>query len=163
MHGEFGVGGDLPRVKDGKGVVRLCEVGVKELPEAMVKGGKGGVNGPVATLTRSPGRKKVLLNVEHDVEGAEEGQSAMIVPKAGLSTSQLKDARPILGVKQKGAHTVYGSHVEPIKGTGGAAAVIRVKEGMWEHVRGHKVDGGERRKAEVRSKRRAAQRKAGRA
>lgn len=153
----------MPRVKDGKGVVRLCDVGIGELPKAMVKPGGELTKGPVATLTRSPGRRKVILNVEHIVEEEQEGNGATIVPKAGLSAAQLKDALPILGVKHKGAYSVYGSHIEPIKGTGGRAAVFRVKERMWEHVRGHKVDGGERRKAEVRSKRRAAERKAERA
>jgi hypothetical protein len=34
-----------------------------------------------------------------------------------------------------------------------------MQEGIWEIRRGHKVDGGERRKAEVRAKRRAAENK----
>ena len=50
-----------------------------------------------------------------------------------------------------------------IKGTGGLKARVVVKEGLWEDKRGHKVDGGERRKAEVRSKRRAEERKKARA
>jgi len=37
----------------------------------------------------------------------------------------------------------------------GSAALIKVQEGMWEDKRGQKVDGGERRRAEVRAKRRS--------
>ena len=49
--------------------------------------------------------------------------------------------------------------MEPVKGSGGLRARIRLQEGIWEVRRGHKVDGGERRKAEVRAKRRAAENK----
>jgi hypothetical protein len=42
----------------------------------------------------------------------------------------------------------------------GGTAQLKVTEGMWEDRRGHKVDGGERRQAEVRFKRRVAERKA---
>jgi hypothetical protein len=45
----------------------------------------------------------------------------------------------------------------------GQKAQIKVKEGLWEERRGHKVDGGERRKAEVRFKRRSEERKKARA
>lgn len=58
----------------------------------------------------------------------------------------------------KGAHTIRGPYALPIKAQGGA--VVAATEGMWEDVRGHKVDGGERRQAEVRFKRRVAERKA---
>lgn len=58
----------------------------------------------------------------------------------------------------KGAHTIRGPYALPMKGEGGA--VVAATEGMWEDVRGHKVDGGERRQAEVRFKRRVAERKA---
>ncbi|KFY44220.1 hypothetical protein V494_01575 [Pseudogymnoascus sp. VKM F-4513 (FW-928)] len=61
----------------------------------------------------------------------------------------------IKGVRVKGAQTVVGSHVLPVKG----GAVIKAQEGLWEIRRGRKIDGGERRRAEVRSKRRAAERK----
>jgi len=55
---------------------------------------------------------------------------------------------------------VKGPFIQALKGTNGAAAIVRVTEGMWEDKRGHKVDGGERRRAEVRAKKRSAERKA---
>lgn len=96
--------------------------------------------------------RKVVLNVD----GKEESHRQ-------LEGKALRNATPVKGVRQLGAYGIHGSHVELVKGSGGSTAVIKVKEGIWEHVRGHKVDGGERRKAQVRAKRRAAERKAGRA
>lgn len=42
----------------------------------------------------------------------------------------------------------------------GKEAVVTISEGMWEDKRGRKVDGGERRRAEVRFKKRVAERRA---
>ena len=53
---------------------------------------------------------------------------------------------------------ISGHGVQAVKGHQGLA-VLKVQEGLWEQKRGHKVDGGERRKAEVRAKRRAAENK----
>ena len=99
----------------------------------------------MATATRTPGLRKVALNVRP-------GEEVPPVP--------LDEATPVAHVKIKGAATMVGPHIEHVKGTGGLTARIAVKEGLWEERRGHKVDGGERRKAEVRAKRRAAERKA---
>jgi hypothetical protein len=62
------------------------------------------------------------------------------------------------GYKVRGPHTVVGPYALPVPGKAGAK--VTVTEGMWEDTRGHKVDGGERRQAEVRFKRRVAERKA---
>lgn len=157
--GEFGIGGDLRKVTDGVGEVRLVEVphthaiGGKAADSAEDRGASvAAAVAPRATLTRSPGMKKVVVNVATDE-----------APGRTLTSRALREATPVKGVKQFGAYGIHGSHVELVKGSGGSRAVIKVKEGIWEHVRGHKVDGGERRKAEVRAKRRAAERKAGRA
>lgn len=85
-----------------------------------------------------PGIKKVVVNTPVDSLPAE-------LPSAD-------EVKPVVGMKVKGARTIVGPYVEPVKGTGGSVAVIRVKEGMWEEKRGHKVDGGERRKHNVRSR-----------
>ena len=65
---------------------------------------------------------------------------------------------PVRNFHVQGTHTVAGPYAIPLEG--GRGAQITVTEGMWEDRRGHKVDGGERRKAEVRFKRRVAERKA---
>ena len=63
------------------------------------------------------------------------------------------------GMKLREGHIIAGSYVHPVAGSNGSAATIRVTEGMWEHRRGHKVHGGERRRAEVLFKKRAEERK----
>jgi hypothetical protein len=61
------------------------------------------------------------------------------------------------GFTVQGVRTIVGPYALPLK-YGGAR--LTVTEGMWEDRRGHKVDGGERRRAEIRFKRRVAERKA---
>ncbi|KAK4230358.1 IGR protein motif-domain-containing protein [Podospora fimiseda] len=80
------------------------------------------------------------------------------VPK-GKTPDKLSEQALVFpkGYRVSGTHTIVGPYALPI--TNGAARVT-VTEGMWEHKRGHKVDGGERRRAEVRFKRGVAERKA---
>ncbi|KUJ15558.1 uncharacterized protein LY89DRAFT_648933 [Mollisia scopiformis] len=96
-----------------------------------------------ATATSSSGKRKIVVNVA-----------------AGGSATQLVKSVPVKGVHIQGAHTIVGPHVQPVKGGKGARIVI--KEGLWEDRRGHKIDGGERRQAEVRAKRRGEEKRAGR-
>lgn len=67
------------------------------------------------------------------------------------------DVVRVKGFTVQGVRTIVGPYALPMK-YGGAR--ISVTEGMWEDRRGHKVDGGERRRAEIRFKRRVAERKA---
>lgn len=99
---------------------------------------------PSATATESPWKKKVIVNLPPGVSSIERAA---------------QELKPVVGVKVLGAHTIVGPYIEPVKGTNGSVARIRVKEGIWEERRGHKIDGGERRKAEVRAKRRAEERR----
>ncbi|KJZ75563.1 hypothetical protein HIM_05026 [Hirsutella minnesotensis 3608] len=62
------------------------------------------------------------------------------------------------GYLVKGFKSIVGPYAMPLPGRDGA--VVKVTEGMWEDRRGHKIDGGERRRAEVRFKRRSAERRA---
>lgn len=136
-NGEFGIGGDLTEIHDGKAELRIVEVPIE---------GRWAEQ-KTATLTSSPGMKKIVVNVAP-------GQEKPSVP--------LTEAKPVGMVKIRRASVIAGPYVDHISGKSGAA-VIRIQEGLWEQRRGHKVDGGERRKAEVRSKRRSAERKAGKA
>ncbi|TRX95365.1 hypothetical protein FHL15_003696 [Xylaria flabelliformis] len=63
----------------------------------------------------------------------------------------------VQGYHVQGAKTIVGPYALPLKDTEGAC--ITVTEGMWEDRRGHKIDGGERRRTEVRYKRRIAERR----
>ena len=70
------------------------------------------------------------------------------------------DKAKVDGYHIEGISTITGPYALPVKG--GRAAIITVTEGMWEEKRGRKIDGGERRRGEVRFKRRVAERKAAR-
>jgi putative component of toxin-antitoxin plasmid stabilization module len=126
---QFGIGGDFKFVKDG-----VAELRVAEIP---VSGHRS------ATATLSPGKRKIVVNVAA-------GGSA--------SGNLLEKCVPVKGIQIKGAHTIVGPHVQPVKGGNGARIVI--KEGLWEERRGHKIDGGERRQAEVRAKKRGEEKRA---
>ncbi|KAH8804631.1 IGR protein motif-domain-containing protein [Xylogone sp. PMI_703] len=131
--GQYGIGGDLQHVEDGVAQLRVVEVPSQQGPGT-------------ATATASAGNRKVVINIPVA------GGSAAAAPGEAIV--------PVKGVQVKGAHTIVGPHVQPVKGGRGAQLVI--KEGLWEDVRGRKIDGGERRRAEVRSKRRAEERRAAR-
>jgi len=130
-NGQYGIGGDFQHVQNGVAEVRVVEVPVS--------------GHSAATATLSPGKRKIIVNVAA-------GASATDRPMEQLV--------PVKGLHIKGAHTIVGPHVQPVKG--GKAAKIEVKEGLWEERRGHKIDGGERRQAEIRAKRRGEERRAAR-
>ena len=95
-----------------------------------------------------PDLTKLILNVPagETTYKLEDGQSTV-------------DLKKVKGVKLHMGNRIVGPYVQPKKGSNGSVATLKVQEGLWEHRRGHKVDGGERRKAEVRFKRRVEERK----
>ncbi|KAI9800610.1 MAG: hypothetical protein M1833_003268 [Piccolia ochrophora] len=126
--GEFGVGGDLEKVADGMGIIKVVE-----LPMS-----KGSGQRTMGTVTSSAGKRKVIVNV---------------LPDEADPDVTADDVRPVRHLKISGAHTIKGPFVTPIKGSQGKMGRIKVQDGMWEEKRGRKIDGGERRRAEVRAKR----------
>lgn len=153
-NGLFGPGGDATQVKDGIAELRIVEVPGKSKVDQM------------ATLTKDAGMKKVVVNVPpyytikpdpaNPTPKAEEVKGVVgIAPPPKVDA---KTAKPIAGVRIVQGVAIGGTGVEPVKGHPGVAS-LKVQDGLWEQRRGHKVDGGERRKAEVRSKRRAQERK----
>lgn len=150
-----GIGGDLKEVKDGVAELRIVEVPSDRVGDRS------------ATLTRSAGMKKVVVNVPPTValpsdpaNPAKEGEDGEKPLQATSPPPRIdpKTAHVVSGVKIVQANTIGGTGIEAVKGYQGVAR-LRVKEGLWEERRGHKVDGGERRKAELRYKRRAQERK----
>lgn len=89
-----------------------------------------------------PRQQKVVVNVPA-------GGSVQEIPAEQLI--------PVKGLSIRGAHTIVGPHVLPLKGSKGARIVVQ--EGLWEERRGRKIDGGERRSAEVQAKRRGEERR----
>jgi hypothetical protein len=138
--GEFGIGGDMRFVEDGVGTMRIVEL--PRLPEN--QGGISQSKSSTTTVDLGPATTKVIINLP-----AGETKPTAVLGK-GQSTF---DLRKVKGVKLANGHMIQGPYVQPSKGSNGSVATLRVQEGLWEHRRGHKVDGGERRKAEVRFKR----------
>jgi len=134
--GVFGVGGDLKNVRDGEAELRLVEVPLRNaaIPNAPT----------TSTATGLPRMKRMIVN---------EPEEAL---KQNIDYRELK---AVEGMKVLGARTIVGPYVQPVKGTSGSVATIKIHEGMWEIRRGVKVDGGERRKVQVRRKRLLQERK----
>ncbi|PGH30993.1 hypothetical protein GX50_06235 [[Emmonsia] crescens] len=160
QRGEYGVGGDLEHVVDGVGQLRVVEVprdtvlakmkGQYE-PSTTTDGGKGKGEGDIppftvtGTATLSPGMKWAVVNLPPGETQPKE------IPQPLKKYTKVSLAR---------GHVLKAPYIKLIKGTNGMAGIIRVQEGMWEDKQGQKVDGGERRQAEVRAKKRSEERKA---
>ncbi|ORY72000.1 IGR protein motif-domain-containing protein [Pseudomassariella vexata] len=76
--------------------------------------------------------------------------------KSVKETPQEELAR-VSGYKVRGARTIVGPYALPLKQ--GEGVRIKITEGMWENKRGRKIDGGERRRTEVRYKKRIQERR----
>lgn len=87
---------------------------------------------------------KYVVNVPHP-EGPPSSQNSETL------------VRPI-GYNVRGAQSIRGPFAVPITGEG--SAMVKVTEGMWENKQGRKIDGGERRRTEVRFRKRSAERRA---
>ncbi|KAF4120182.1 IGR protein motif [Geosmithia morbida] len=93
---------------------------------------------------------RFVVNVPHpEAEGAAEDAAAAAGGKLLLP-------RP-LGYTVRGEKTIAGPFAIPLAKSG---ASVKVTEGMWEDRQGRKIDGGERRRSEVRFKKRSAERRA---
>lgn len=143
-------------MKDG-----IAELRIVQVPTAN--------NSVPATISRDAGMRKIVVNVEptvslppdpahpeREAEKKKGGLMASLAPPPIIQNA--KAAQPAKGFKIVQGNAIAGTGVEYIKGHQGIAR-LRVKEGLWEQRRGHKVDGGERRRAMVRAKRRAQERK----
>lgn len=124
------MGGDLKNVKDGGAELRIVEV-----PLAKTAVSKSSSKNIPIGLQRT---KRLIFNEP---------------PEVLDKSSSLKRLKPVDGMKVVGVRTIAGPYVQAVKGTSGSVATIKVQEGMWEVKRGAKVDGGERRKVQVRRKR----------
>lgn len=154
-NGIIGLGGDLTHVRDGVAELRIVEVpSARSVDQA-------------ATLTKDRGMRKIVVNVPpslplaaeaSEADGAEEGKDDIAALTAPMRKLDAKDAKMVNGVRIVNGTSIGGKCIEYPKGTTGVA-LLKVREGLWEQKRGHKVDGGERRRAEVRAKRRIQERK----
>ncbi|KAG6000202.1 hypothetical protein E4U54_001508 [Claviceps lovelessii] len=91
---------------------------------------------------------KWVVNVPSEEEGA----------ASDGDTATVKSLPRPKGYVVRGLKSIAGPHAMPLPEQAGA--VVKVTEGMWEQRQGRKIDGGERRRAEVRFKRRSMERRA---
>ena len=189
-HGEFGVGGDAKFVGEGGAVeCRLVDVSPQsnkgEAGASLIAspGSRRRVlnvpwTDPLAQLPESSegaeGKQEVAEGKAEEAEDTARGvsesdigdlsrsQEKSVSRVKPITASTIQRAQPIEGVSFRPGYGIFGPYVRVVKGTQGQVGIIEVQEGMWEHRRGRKVDGGERRKAEVRFKRRSAERRAAR-
>ena len=141
--GEFGIGGDFQYVKDGVAELRVVEVPILKKDATTGEADTGGVG-----IGRSPGMQKLIVNIPNGETTYE------LLP--GQTTADLKKPQ---GFALKNGYIIKGKQVKPMAGTNGSGATIRAVEGLWEHTRGKKIYGGERRRAETLHKKRVEENK----
>ncbi|KAJ5328977.1 hypothetical protein MYU51_016537 [Penicillium brevicompactum] len=136
-NGVYGPGGDLHTVVNGVAQLRVTEVpfDTPGLPQKTVN-----AEAVTSSATLAPGMVKTLVNLAPDVTTYFHNGKTAIKKFAEMRIHQ--------------GYQPMGPYLQPMKGSKGAAALISVQEGMWEDKRGHKVDGGERRRREVQNKKR---------
>ncbi|KAK7612667.1 IGR protein motif-domain-containing protein [Phyllosticta paracitricarpa] len=159
-NGEYGVGGDAEWVNKGFAHVKVIQTPVRRLPERLKEAARREV--PLFKGLR-PRRSAFKLLQKQNGASKFDGQLATVNTNAGhkkIVVSATKDRQTasteMKHLKVIGAGKISGRGVELIKGFNGTFGRIKATEGLWEDRRGHKVDGGERRRAEVRAKKRAA-------
>lgn len=137
-NGVFGPGGDLEHVVDGTAQLRVVEVPLT--PRDTTTDNQAS-RPSTSSATLSPGMRKVIVNLPPDASEYTHDPS--------------KPLKKFAHMKIHRGSMLSGPFLQPIKGTDNCAALLKVQEGMWEDKLGHKVDGGERRRAEVRAKKRS--------
>ncbi|KAI9042213.1 mitochondrial 37S ribosomal protein mS41 [Aspergillus affinis] len=144
--GIYGPGGDLDHVVDGVAQLRVVEV-----PSDPNSSAKDALSPQLSasSATLSPGMRKTIVNLPPDA--------------IEYTHDSSKSLKKFAYMKIHRGSMVRGPFLQPIKGANGQACTIRAEEGMWEDKLGQKVDGGERRRAEVRAKQRSEERRKGKA
>ncbi|KAH8432556.1 mitochondrial 37S ribosomal protein mS41 [Aspergillus melleus] len=140
--GIHGPGGDLDHVVDGVAQLRVVEVPLD--PNALAKDASS-AKLSASSATLSPGMRKAIVNLPPDATEYTHDSSNPLKKFAYMKIHR--------------GSMVRGPFLQPIKGANGQACIIRAEEGMWEDKLGQKVDGGERRRAEVRAKQRSEERR----
>jgi hypothetical protein len=150
---EYGIGGDLDHVAGGVAELRVVEI-PKEMVQAKTGWGRKGWDSiterqhqdsqpSTGTATLSPGMRWAIVNLP---QGETQPKQVSPPPK------KFSQIRLFHG------NMVKGPYLQAIKGQNGMAARLKVQDGMWEHKLGRKIDGGERRRAEIRAKKRSENR-----
>ncbi|KAI1853489.1 hypothetical protein JX266_001473 [Neoarthrinium moseri] len=111
--------------------------------------GEFGVGGEFRHVQDGVAELRVL---EHDATNPANPKKYVVNVPLGQSVAETKpeDLSRVQGYRVNGAKTIVGPHALPLKS--GEGVRVAVTEGMWEDKRGRKIDGGERRRTEIRYK-----------
>jgi len=123
--------------------------------------GEHGIGGDLKFVENGVAELRVVqIPMPATVDSKAFNRNVIVNIPAGGSAEELsaEQINPVKGLKLKGLHTIAGPHVIQVRG--GKRAKIEIKEGMWGSSQGRKIDGGERRQAQVRAKRRGEERRA---
>lgn len=142
--GDYGPGGDLDNVVDGAAQLRVVEVPVHQ---GSLKEGGAHSGGLTSSATLSPGMKRVIVNLPPDA--------------IEYTHDPAKPIKRFAHMRIHSGSMIKGPFLKPLKGMNGSAAVIQVRQGMWEDKQGRKLHGGERRRDEVLAKKRIEEKKKG--
>lgn len=145
--GEYGVGGDLLNVEDGVAELRAVQAPIEKRTDEKMKKNNASAAAATATtgsLITAPGHKWVIVNPPR-------GQPVSLT----TTTTIPKFAE----IRLHDGNQIKGPYIKFVKGAHATVAELRAEEGMWEHKLGRKIDGGERRRAQVRVKMRAQERR----
>ena len=125
-------------------------------PSTVISPAKWVVNVPVTESELAASEAAANGEAETQTETAE-GEGALQT-QIVMDLSQVQEIFNVKGYTVRGRQSVAGPFAKPLPGNAGA--IVKVTEGMWAHERGRKIDGGERRRGEVRFKKRSAARRA---
>lgn len=160
---DFGVGGDLDTVVNGVAELRTIELPVK-LPQTRAQE-EAAAAAVAAGETQTQGEEKKLPPVFAGSATLSPGMKWAIV---NLAPGQTEPTEPLPYPPKRykyfklfNGNMIKGPFVKAVKGSDASVVQVMPVEGMWEHKLGKKIDGGERRRAEVRAKKRIAERRAG--
>ncbi|KAK6832928.1 hypothetical protein PG987_007622 [Apiospora arundinis] len=118
--------------------------------------GQFGIGGDLKHV--SPEGAADLRVLEHDADPANPKRYVVNVPPGQtVKDTPLEELSRVVGYKVEGARTIVGPYAQQLKD--GEGARVTVTQGMWEDKRGRKIDGGERRRTEVRYKKRIQERR----
>ncbi|EGD96939.1 hypothetical protein TESG_04363 [Trichophyton tonsurans CBS 112818] len=144
---DYGPGGDFENVVDGVAELRAVEVPVEKSKSAKPTNATDGESLDVSTMgtaTLTPGMRYAIVNLPP-------GETEL------KDTS--KPLKKFAHYKLHHGNMIKGPYAQIIPNTWSTAVKVQVTDGMWEHKRGRKIDGGQRRQKEIRAKRALAERR----
>ncbi|KAI0157446.1 IGR protein motif-domain-containing protein [Xylariaceae sp. FL1272] len=123
--------------------------------------GKYGIGGDLTHVTDGVADLRVLETdpeaLGKDIKEAPRKVVVNVPNGRTLKECSVDEISRVQGFHVEGAKAIVGPYALPVKG--GDGAQVTVTEGMWEDIRGRKIDGGERRQTEIRYLKRVAERR----